>query len=202
LLAGILSIPKYIVNLNQLVATNNKFKSKNLRIRPELVELLKLKGTKPFSIVDLCKEYFEIPGCNELTKQQIRQFIIRNIKRLENSGLALKMPQTKGSVTRYKLTANFHDGQYIIGLPHCKIAPVENNVCSSLLEKLENKLAQYQISLIVTLSEIEEYKNLGLQNPSVKAPLQSLYTEARDRCSKLLGKVKATESLIAEIHST
>jgi len=47
----------------------------------------------------------------------------------------------------------------------------------------------------------EEYKNLGLQNPSVKEPIQSLYHEAKRRCSKLLGKVKATESLITELRS-
>ena len=183
------------------MATNNKFKNKNLRIRPELLELLKLRGDKTFSIIELCHAYEKIPACKELTKQQIRQFIIRNLKRLEAKGLAIKTYVKKGSGTRYKLSDSFHSGQYVIGLPHCSITLNEINANSMLLSKLEKKLGEHEINLVVTLSEIEEYKNLGLQNPSVKAPLKSLYAEARDRCSKLLGQVKATESLIAEIHA-
>jgi len=201
LLAGILSIPKYRVNSKQLVATNNKFKNKNLRIRPELLELLKLRGDTVFSVTDLCHAYEKLPACRELTKKQIRQFIVRNLRRFEGEGLAIKVLERKGSGTRYKLSDSFHGGKYEVGLPHCSKRMDELNTNSMLLSKLEKKLGEHEINLVVTLSEIEEYKNLGLQNPSVKTPLKSLYNEARDRCSKLLGQVKATESLIAEINA-
>jgi len=199
LLAGILSIPKYKVNSNQLVATNNKFKNKKLRIRPELLELLKLKGDATFSIFELCHAYEELPVCRELTKKQVMQFIVRNLKRLEGKGLAIKTCMKRGSGTRYKLSNSFHDGQYTVGSPHCSTASNETKVSAFLLNKLKKKLGEHEINLVVTLSEIEEYKNLGLQNPSVKRPLKSLYAEARDHSSKLLGQIKATESLLAEI---
>jgi len=183
------------------VPTNNKFKNKNLRIRPELLELLKLRGDKAFSTIELCNAYEKVPACKELTKQQIRQFIVRNLKRLEAKGLAVKTYVKKGSGTRYKLSDIFHSGQYVVGLPHCSNVVDEIKVNTLLLNKLEKQLGEHEINLVVTLSEIEEYKNLGLQNPSVKVPLKTLYAEARDRCSRLLGQVKATESLIAEIHA-
>ena len=183
------------------MATNNQSKNKTLRIKPELLEVLKLKGTRSFRAADLCKAYNKIPACKQLTSQQIRQFIIRNLKRLERSGLVMVMPRSKGNVTGYKLTTDFHDGKYIIGTPHCPSDAVKSTVSDSLLEKLVKQLSEHEINLVVTLSEIEEYKNLGLQNPSVKIPIQSLYHEAKRRCSKLLGKVKATESLITELRS-
>jgi len=200
LLAGILSIPKYRVNLNQLVAINNKFKNKKPRIRPELLELLKLRVDKTFSVFELCYAYEKIPKCKELTKQQIRQFIVRNLKRLEAKDLVIKTCMKRGSGTRYKLLNSFHEGQYTVGSPHCSSSLGKAKVNALLLDKLAKKLDEHEVNLVVTLSEIEEYENLGLQNPSVKAPLKSLYTEARDHSSKLLGQIKATESLIAEIH--
>jgi len=182
------------------VATNNKFKNKKLRIKPELLELLKLRADKTFSVFELCYAYEKVPTCKELTKQQIMQFIVRNLKRLEGKGLAVKTCIKRGGGTRYKLLNGFHEGQYTVGSPHCSGSLGKAKANALLLDKLEKKLGEHEVNLVVTLSEIDEYKNLGLQNPSVKAPLRLLYTEARDYSSKLLGKIKATESLIAEIH--
>lgn len=183
------------------MSTKKQLKSKALRIKPELLEVLKLKGTRFFCVSDLFKAYNKILACKQLTEQQTRQFIIRNLKRLERSNLVTVRPREKGKVTSYKLTTDFHDGKYLIGTPHCVIKSIKAPVNDMLLDKLEKQLSQHEINLVVTLSEIEEYKNLGLQNPSKKTSIESLYNEGRDRCSKLLGKVKATESLIAEIRS-
>jgi len=182
------------------MATNNKLKKKSLRIKPELLGLLKLRGDATFSIFELCHAYEELPVCRELTKKQVIQFIVRNLKRLEGKGLAIKTCMKRGRDTRYKLSNSFHEGLYTVGSPHCPKALNEAKVSSFLLDKLKKRLGAHEINLVVTLSEIEEYKNLGLQNPSVKAPLKSLYVEAQNHSSKLLGQIKATESLIAEIH--
>jgi len=182
------------------VATNNKFKNKKLRIRPELLELLKFRVDKTFSVFELCYAYEKIPGCKELTKQQIRQFIVRNLKRLEGKDLVIKTCMQKGANTQYKLLNGFNEEEYTVGSPHCSSNLGKAKVNAVLLDKLAKKLGEHEINLVVTLSEIEEYESLGLQNPSIKASLKSLYTEARDHSSRLLGQIKATESLIAEIH--
>jgi len=46
------------------------------------------------------------------------------------------------------------------------------------------------------MGEAEEYDAIYKEMPEIQMQIQELYNQSRDKCSKLLGKVKAIESLI------
>jgi DNA polymerase-1 len=51
--------------------------------------------------------------------------------------------------------------------------------------------------LLTAMGETEEYDAIYKEIPEMRVQIQSLYNDSRDRCSKLLGKVKALENLIS-----
>jgi len=170
-----------------------------LRIKPELLSLLTQKSSEPFASSELCVDYLSLPTVYGLTKTQVKQFIFRNMRRLEDAGLVVKERRNGEQGVSFKLTSLFTNSHYTVGSPHCKNKLTNVTDDLNLAAKLHEKLSRYKLELISTIAEVEEYENLSKQIPSIHSSIQSLYNEARDRCSKLLGKVKATESLIAKI---
>ena len=62
----------------------------------------------------------------------------------------------------------------------------------SLTERLSNQ----KLNLLTAIGEVEEYEAIYQELPEMRMQIQELYNESRDRCSKLLGTVKAIEKLI------
>ncbi len=68
---------------------------------------------------------------------------------------------------------------------------------NTLGKNLTDRLNQQKLMLLTAIGEAEEYDAIYKELPEIGAQIQELYNESRDRCSKLLGKVKAIENLIA-----
>jgi len=59
-----------------------------------------------------------------------------------------------------------------------------------------NRLNQYKLELLTFMGETEEYELLCSQFPQLTEDLRERYSYARDNRSKILGRIKALESLI------
>ncbi len=66
-----------------------------------------------------------------------------------------------------------------------------------LKKNLTERLNQQKLMLLTAIGEAEEYDAIYKEVPEIGAQIQELYNESRDRYSKLLGRVKAIENLIA-----
>lgn len=168
-------------------------KMSKVLIKPEIIYLLKETGNKPFSSRELCKQYENIDSYGQLSKRQIYQFIVRNIRRLLTNGF---LKQLVGSPSQYTTTAKFHSGDYGIGKPHLISKKITTKRPGKDIQKhLSTQLSNLKHELMITLAEVEEYERLSQQHPDMRDPIQNLYNLARNRHSHLLGKIKATESL-------
>lgn len=172
-----------------------------VRIKPELLSLLTRAETEYFDSSELCTAYTELPSCKGLTNRQVQQFILRNIKRLAKAGLITEERGQAGKTIKLKVTDRFRLGDYIVGSPHCPAESINTTSAEDSAANLNEQLSHHKLELLTTIGEVEEYENLSRQNPDMRASIQGLYNDARDRCSKLLGRVKATEALIALVHS-
>lgn len=80
---------------------------------------------------------------------------------------------------------------------HLHIEPGQRSV-----KYLESQLKEYQISLLVSIGESEEYKNLFAALPTMSRELEDLYIKAREKSSTLLGKITAINNVLSHCQST
>ena len=174
---------------------------RKIKIKPELLSLLTSGVFNHFTSQTLIDAYLKLSTSHNLNQRQVQQFIFRNLDRLVWAGLATKEAGGKSKHAEYRLTDQFRPGNYSIGPPHCKDAPLKIEVptvepVDPLLE-LRDQLSAHKLELLTTISETEEYEQLCKQIPSRQPEIQELYNDARNRYSRTLGKVKAIESLIS-----
>jgi len=64
-------------------------------------------------------------------------------------------------------------------------------------KQLEESIKQYQVDLLSSIGESEEYMRLYVAFPKMKTHLETQYHQARERSSKLLGQIKAIKNILS-----
>ena len=70
-----------------------------------------------------------------------------------------------------------------------------NDPC--IRDELDQLVKTYQVDLLSSIGESEEYLRLNQAYPELKAKLEPHYLKSRDVSSKILGKIRAIESVLA-----
>jgi len=81
---------------------------------------------------------------------------------------------------------------------------VDFDTCSdkSSIKYLESQLKQYQISLMVSVGESEEYKALFANLPDLRSELEMLYMKSREKSSTLMGQITAINNVLSYCKSS
>ncbi len=178
-----------------------------LKIDSDIAEVLCASDFDCFTVTDLRNAYLEnskIPG---LSPVEARKIIYRQILRLLKHQLLEKIPSKENSREhRYRKTERF---QSLSAEKKVPLTPksvireeavttshsegVSIDVKNHLLERLKG----YRLDLLTSLGESEEYEALYEAFPELKSVLQKRYNQSRDHSSKVLGKVKALETLVS-----
>ncbi len=151
---------------------------------------------KNFTVGQAINVYMTSPSCIHTEIKSARQFIYRNILRLIETG-ELEKTSGMGARQKYRLTEQFK----------IRLGSVQSSMLSEQVESkvpkadpnknLTERLNHQKLELLTTMGEAEEYDAIYKEMPEMQEQIQSLYNDSRDRCSKLLGKVKALENLIS-----
>ena len=72
---------------------------------------------------------------------------------------------------------------------------MDPNTVSDLREKLSTRKAE----LMASIGEAEEYQRLYNKFPALQDIVRTQYLESRDRSTKLLGQLRAVETVLADI---
>lgn len=162
------------------------------KLSQELCGLLKSGGWTNFTIADLKAAYMKMPTCQHQTDKAAWQFVHRNICRMEMTHLVRRLEGE--NKTRYMwigesgaVEANSSAGVVNSG---------ESN--DSTVNCLRERLHHYKVEMLSAIGEAEEYDSLCSELPHMRDSVQMLYNEARDRCSKMLGRVRALESILTK----
>ncbi len=169
---------------------------KQRKFKKEVIDTFRLLAGKTFTIGDALNVYLSTPTKIHSESKSARQFVHRNILRFISSGDIVQV-KAEGRAYKYKITEQLSARiaeTSAPDFPEKDDIPIPNN---ALGKNLTERLHQQKLMLLTAMGEAEEYDAIYKELPEIGAQIQELYNESRDRCSKLLGKVKAIENLIA-----
>lgn len=153
------------------------------RIEPTLRRLLTDREASPFSRDELLKDYCALKLEHGRTDRASRQFIDRNLNRLSSRGVLTRIHDHTDGIPRYEYSR--------------KASSLLTPPTNQALTVLRQKLHHHRVELLSTLGETEVYDEVCADLPYLQPSIQSQYDEARDRSLKLLGRIRALETLIA-----
>jgi hypothetical protein len=171
---------------------------KKINLDGDLLSILLTESFDNFTVLELRSAYIAKVNDAELGIVEARKYVYRHILRLEKKGLLKRKYSEKRDRTFYAKTKDFSSGRFEIRTEvlGTATAHVEGEKNLTLKKELTDKLNEYKAELLTSIGETDEYQCLCTQFPQLKSQLQDRYNKTRDNCSKILGRIKALESLI------
>jgi len=150
-----------------------------------------------FSALEVRTVYLIIDNECNFSASDARRFVYAELVKLVNRGWLKKITSKKKGITNYVKTDLFNLKPKIISPPKVinDIAGIESSPTKNMQE-LNCRLQDYKNDLLEGLGEAEEYRALRNQFPEMHDELQPKYNSIRESNSRLLGKIKAVETLI------
>ena len=165
-------------------------------LHPLIICAAKQIQKEEFSVDRFTETYMALDGCPHVIKKSARQYIYRNMLRLLSNGELEKMKGQNGWPI-YRFTKKFQARPTPSDAVEPSAAPVKTPPNTrDELKNLRERLKVIKLEMLTAMGEVEEYNTLESELPGMKKLTQKLAAESRDRCSKLLGKVKAIETLL------
>lgn len=141
---------------------------------------------------------------------RIHQRMYRLTQRLISQGVLVQVSSSKNKREKtYKKTPLFAETEFLVrGKKKVEEQQPKTMVTSDrrsgsfdtgISEQLKNRIRVYQVDLLTSIGESEEYKRLGHEYPGLKQKLEPSYLDARERSSRLLGQIKALEHAFQQL---
>ncbi len=169
---------------------------KQTRLEYEVKRIFDTLYGQDFTIRQALDIYMTDPLCLHSDFKIGRQFIQRTILKLITSGDLIKLSST-GKRNKYRLTDQYLSGRPAYEIEQAVSAENERSIKPTINEILLERLHNQKLQLLSAIGESEEYEAVHKDLPEIRDQIQSLYDDSRDRCSMLIGKVKALETLIS-----
>ncbi|QEY18894.1 hypothetical protein D0C16_04665 [Cellvibrio sp. KY-GH-1] len=138
------------------------------------------------------------PACLHSSQKAARQFVYRNMLRLINNGELTRIVVESGWPL-YRLTPRFKalGGASVKAAASLATQDKTTVTKDSPRQSLQERLNRHKLEMLSAMGETEEYDAICNEMPELRDDVQPLYNQSRDKCSRLLGRVKALESLLA-----
>jgi hypothetical protein len=169
---------------------------KKIGVKSELLIVLRDMTTKQFTVDALTEQYLSHPSSLHSSKKAARQFVYRNMQRLMKAGQMERLP-TDGRWPQYRLSDKFRQKEIPSPVSVTSTVSEATAPAADPMQPLRDRLNRHKLEMLSAMGEVEEYDELCKEMPELRDTVQARYNESRDKCSKLLGRVKALESLLA-----
>lgn len=163
--------------------------------KQEVIDIFNQLSGKTFTIGQALELYMAIPSRTQSDLKLARQYIHRNMLRLMATG-DLKKMNGEGRRHQYLMTDRFSSRIAESNGTSISAKNEPNAQRDKVEQSLADRLHHQKLMLLTAMGETEEYDAIYKEMPEMRVKIQELYNESRDRCSKLLGRVKAIENLI------
>ena len=169
---------------------------KSFRIPPVFQSLLTPHQGKIFSVTNFTEAYQASPQCRHSDAKAASQYVRRNLLRLEKVGVVKRDATSTPRRLLFRVSDHYDETHTptIDRISQAHISPFNTEQFRAVLE---DRLKDCRTDMLAAIGETEEYKALCDQHPEVQTRIQPLYDDARDRSSRILGKVRALESLLS-----
>lgn len=168
---------------------------KDITLKPGILDVLRDIDATSFTVDELTETYLQRSSSLHTSKKAARQFVYRNMQRLMKVGYMERL-KADGRWPHYTLTHKFH--RLYKSAPSTSPTSTEVTVQLQIdpLASLKERLKMHQGEVLTAMGEMEEYEAICQEMPDLREIAQPRYNESRERCSRLLGRVKALESLL------
>lgn len=169
---------------------------KQRKFKKEVIDTFQILAGKTFTVRQALEVYMTTPSKIHSEPKSARQFVHRNILRFLSTGDIVEI-SSQGRARKYKVADQFSARIANLNLSVTPAKPELPTTKNALEKNLADRLNQQKLMLLTAIGEAEEYDAIYRELPEIGEQIQELYNESRDRYSKLLGRVKAIENLIA-----
>lgn len=177
--------------------------NERIQLNSYLYKILMPTSYDDFTVLQLRDEYQIQTNWKTPDPSDARRYVYAQLKKLVEKGLLEKEKRAGQTKHQYKKTRIFYEsGLYSKGVITPKpenftsAEPSQNDDTSSYLY---SKLKRYKLELLTAIGESDEYEELYAELPSMGEELKARYRQSKDYSSKMLGKVRAIESLIEQL---
>ena len=176
--------------------------TKKITIDQFLYKVLSDSRNKEFTVVQIRDEYLKVLP-SPITPIEARKSVYRQLLRLVKISILTKNRNSNPQQTKYRVSQYFSRLNFKLTTPYhqrnCPSQMPNKEIQDHQSVRFEEQLKQYQVDLMSSIGESEEYKRLYTVNPGLKALLEAQYHQARDKSSKLLGQIKAINTVISHL---
>jgi len=156
-----------------------------------------------FTAIEIRTAYLVLNQQSRLDNAEARRFVYAELVKLVKKGWLKKILSKKRGITSYVKTDLFNlrpitHKQHSLILTESKKSDVSEKSTEKVSSDLLCRLQDYKNDLLEGLGGAEEYRSLRLEFPEMHENLQPEYNSIREGNSRLLGKIKAIETLIAK----
>ncbi|MBQ0748503.1 MAG: hypothetical protein KBT82_17610 [Marinobacter sp.] len=177
-------------------------KSQSLKVDKILIELLREQSGTPFSTTDLRDLYIhQISDAQRPGGNQLRKYIYKELLRLESARLVKRHGGSAGRGCQFIFCPE-HSCFEIEAKPSpfgYSDPNVESTMDVETQRALKEELSQRRVELVASIGEAEEYQRLYNKYPALRGAVKEQYLESRERSTKLLGQLRAVETVITQI---
>lgn len=173
---------------------------KKKTLNPEITALFNQVSEETFTLTQLLQIYLNSSVRKHSDNKIARQFLHRSVQKFIAHGDMKEV----GRDGRSRLYA-FTDQSLLKRVKSQDNPKVQAFTATSrkldLEKELSARLSHQKVMLLTAMGEAEEYEAIYKKMPAIHPDIQDLYNESRDRCSKLLGKIKALENLMNTVQA-
>lgn len=187
-----------VTNKNPRIAPPSEQKIKLevfLKIDVLVAQIIKAPNFDNFTTSDVRSSYITLKNDPSLDRVIVRKKLYAELLKLVKKGWLNKKSTGRKGSTRFTKTELFD--------PECLNVLQVNKPISKMFKEDKNKnltakLNLYKADLLLNIGESEAYKELYSEFPELVDEIQPQFNKARDNNTRILGKIRAIESLLEQ----
>jgi hypothetical protein len=166
-----------------------------MKLDPFVAQIIAATNFDRFTTSDVRSAYFALKNDSSLDPATVRRFIYAELLKLVKKNWLKKPVSNKKGFTRFHKTVFFNGDEITLlaGTNAITLVSPEKDKKDKLLAKLNH----YKAELLLNIGESEAYKELYSECPELVDEIQPQFNTARDNNTRILGKIRAIEGLLA-----
>tara|TARA_R110002012_G_scaffold52191_1_gene134114 strand:+ start:17422 stop:17928 length:507 start_codon:yes stop_codon:yes gene_type:complete len=167
-----------------------------MRLNSVVAQIISAPNFDRFTTSDVRSAYFALKNDPSLESASVRRHIYAELLKLVKKGWLKKPVSHKKGFTRFHKTDLFDYDEIALlaGDNVTNLVTAEDEKKDKLLAKLNH----YKAELLLNIGESEAYKELYSECPELVNEIQPQFNSARDNNTRILGKIRAIEGLLAQ----
>ncbi|WP_133407297.1 hypothetical protein [Parashewanella tropica] len=171
-----------------------------MKLHHLIAQIITAPNCNYFTVVEVRTAFLALSTDKSLDPDEVRRLVYASLERMVRKGLLQKSVSKGRKIPSYIKTKLFSSDELLSNKQHPaeQITTATNKQIDDLPNQLKKDLFERKEELLILIGEAEEYKRICSDFPELQSDIQPKYNEAREQSNRLLGSIKAIESVIQQ----